>query len=96
MFDYYNLKLLTYLHLSMSIISYYNYITVLLNFKKSLNRLCNSSNRKQAKLYVPELPFAHSQLIKNKRVHHFSNVSDGMGEVYKTPCIVFAGHPSLR
>ena len=54
------------------------------------------NDAKQAKLYIPELPFAHSQLIKNKRIYHFSNVADGMREVYKTPCIVFAGHPSLR
>lgn len=51
---------------------------------------------KQSKLYIPELPFKHSQLIKSKRIHHFSNVADGMREIYKTPCIVFAGHPSLR
>ena len=54
------------------------------------------NDAKQAKLYIPELPFAHSQLIKTKRIYHFSNVADGMREVYKTPCIVFAGHPSLR
>ena len=54
------------------------------------------NDAKQAKLYIPELPFQHSQLIKSKRIHHFSNVADGMREVYKTPCIVFAGHPSLR
>ncbi|XP_031573815.1 integrator complex subunit 9 homolog [Actinia tenebrosa] len=55
--------------------------------------LCQS---KQTKVYLPEPPFPHAELVKIGRLKHFPNLHDGFSSSYKTPCIVFTSHPSLR
>ncbi|CAB4012068.1 integrator complex subunit 9 [Paramuricea clavata] len=55
--------------------------------------LCQS---KQSKVYLPEPPFPHAELVKNGKLKHFPNLHDGFSNTFKTPCIVFTGHPSLR
>lgn len=54
------------------------------------------SDGKQAKVYLPEEPFAHSALARSGRLKHFSAIHEGLSNELKMPCIVFAGHPSLR
>lgn len=55
-----------------------------------------TSNR-QSKVFVPEEPFIHSSLIQVGKLKHFSSVSDkAFNEAFRSPCIVFTGHPSLR
>lgn len=55
--------------------------------------LCQS---KQSKVYLPEAPFPHAELVKTGRLKHFPSIHDGLSSCFKTPCIVFTGHPSLR
>lgn len=55
------------------------------------------SSAKQAKVYLPEEPFPHAQLVRGGRLKPFSSLkADGFTADFHTPCIVFAGHPSLR
>ncbi|CAK8681318.1 unnamed protein product [Clavelina lepadiformis] len=51
---------------------------------------------KQNKAYLPEPPFPHDELIQLGRLKVFSGTFDGLSSGFKKPCIVFAGHPSLR
>eukprot|EP01098_Paradermamoeba_levis_P010049 TRINITY_DN4207_c0_g2_i1.p1 TRINITY_DN4207_c0_g2~~TRINITY_DN4207_c0_g2_i1.p1 ORF type:complete len:704 (-),score=190.32 TRINITY_DN4207_c0_g2_i1:65-1936(-) len=56
--------------------------------------MCKS---KQDRIYLPETPFSHPDLIKAGRLLHFPNLhSSNFGHIYKEPCIVFVTHPSLR
>uniref|UniRef100_A0A6B2KZR5 Beta-Casp domain-containing protein n=1 Tax=Arcella intermedia TaxID=1963864 RepID=A0A6B2KZR5_9EUKA len=51
------------------------------------------SKKKQEKVNIPEAPFN----FKMGKVRTFKSVSDGkFGSVYQEPCVVFAGHGSLR
>ncbi|XP_067118772.1 integrator complex subunit 9 [Centruroides vittatus] len=55
------------------------------------------SQSKQSKVYLPEEPFPHAQLIRNGRLKHFPSICvENFSTEFRTPCIVFAGHPSLR
>lgn len=46
---------------------------------------------------LPPEPFTHSAYIRNERLKHFSSISEeNFNMDYRTPCIVFTGHPSLR
>mmetsp|Transcript_12475 Transcript_12475/g.13854 ORF Transcript_12475/g.13854 Transcript_12475/m.13854 type:complete len:221 (+) Transcript_12475:257-919(+) len=52
---------------------------------------------KQEKVYLPEPPFPHSQLIQTKKLFCYRSIKAGnLFSILQTPCIVFAGHPSLR
>lgn len=52
---------------------------------------------KQSKVFVPEEPFMHSSLVRAGRLRHFSSVSDpAFNDAFKTPCVLFTSHPSLR
>lgn len=52
---------------------------------------------KSMKVYVPEEPFSHNQLIRFGRLKHYSGVyTEKFSNDFKYPCIVFTGHPSLR
>lgn len=49
------------------------------------------------KLYEPDEPFIHSKLVRIGRLKYFSSITDaGFNENFKTPCVVFTSHPSLR
>jgi integrator complex subunit 9 len=54
------------------------------------------STAKQSKVYLPECPFPHAELIKCKRLQHFASIHDGLSASMRTPCVIFTGHPSLR
>lgn len=54
------------------------------------------SSVKQSKVYLPEAPFPHAELVKSNRLKHFSSISAGFHSEMRTPCVVFTGHPSLR
>ncbi|KAF4523843.1 hypothetical protein B566_EDAN016808 [Ephemera danica] len=55
------------------------------------------STAKQNKVYIPEEPFPHAQLMQTGRLKHFKNLwADGFNNDYRQPCVVFCGHPSLR
>ncbi|KAG1663664.1 Integrator complex subunit 9 [Nymphon striatum] len=55
------------------------------------------SQGKQNKVYLPEEPFPHGQLIKNGRLKHYASLHSGtFSSDFRSPCVVFAGHPSLR
>jgi len=51
---------------------------------------------KLSKVYLPESPFTHAELVKSGRLKHFKSLQDGFSNSFKSPCIVFTGHPSLR
>ncbi|CAG7668628.1 unnamed protein product [Allacma fusca] len=52
------------------------------------------SKNKQKKVYLPEDPFPHAQLVKDGRIRHFKSLQDIKD--LRQPCILFCGHPSLR
>eukprot|EP00124_Ichthyophonus_hoferi_P002219 Ihof_evm8s142 gene=Ihof_evmTU8s142 len=55
------------------------------------------SNEKGSKVFMPECPFSHEDLVRAQRLHIFSSVHDlTQARTMKEPCIVFVGHPSLR
>lgn len=55
------------------------------------------SNTKQNKVYIPDEPFPHANLIKNARLKFFKHIfSEGFSAEFRQPCVVFCGHPSLR
>lgn len=52
---------------------------------------------RQSKVFIPDEPFIHSSLVRAGRLKHFSSVSDpSFNDAFKSPCIVFTSHPSLR
>ncbi|CAL1529040.1 unnamed protein product [Lymnaea stagnalis] len=54
------------------------------------------SSGKQAKVFLPECPFPHADLLSKGRLKNFSSIHTGLTTDFHTPCILFAGHPSLR
>ncbi|CAG5124649.1 unnamed protein product, partial [Candidula unifasciata] len=54
------------------------------------------SSSKQSKVFLPECPFPHADLLSKGRLKNFSSIHTGLTTDFHTPCILFAGHPSLR
>ena len=55
------------------------------------------SKTRQDRIFLPDPPFIHAELTKAGKLHRFVDISSGtFGDTPKTPCVVFAGHPSLR
>ncbi|XP_063548993.1 integrator complex subunit 9 [Cydia strobilella] len=55
------------------------------------------SQAKQAKVYLPEEPFPHAALARAGRLRHARRLhDDAFSRDFRQPCVVFAGHPSLR
>lgn len=55
------------------------------------------TSTKQSKVFIPDEPFIHSSLVRAGRLKHFSSVSDPeFSAVFKSPCVLFTSHPSLR
>merc|ERR1719219_1030626 len=49
------------------------------------------------RVYLPEEPFPHGNLVKCGRLKSFKNLYDeNFSSEYRQPCVMFAGHPSLR
>ena len=53
------------------------------------------SKSKQDKVYLPESPFPHAELVQNNKLVAYNSISE-IGLDMKTPCVVFVGHPCLR
>ncbi|XP_052737436.1 integrator complex subunit 9 [Bicyclus anynana] len=51
---------------------------------------------KQARVYLPEEPFPHAALARGGRLRHARALADDALADFRQPCVVFAGHPSLR
>lgn len=51
---------------------------------------------KQARVYLPEEPFPHAALARGGRLKHARSLHDDALGDFRQPCVVFAGHPSLR
>lgn len=52
---------------------------------------------KQTRVYLPEEPFPHAALVRQGRLRHYPSVHhEAFGADFRTPCVVFCGHPSLR
>ncbi|RWS13077.1 integrator complex subunit 9-like protein [Dinothrombium tinctorium] len=55
------------------------------------------TQNKQSKVYLPEEPFPHAAMVRLGRLKHYPGIHvEAFSNDYKTPCIVFTGHPSLR
>lgn len=55
------------------------------------------TSSKQCKVFIPDEPFIHSSLVRAGRLKHFSSVSDPkFNAAFKSPCVMFTSHPSLR
>ncbi|CAH1776090.1 unnamed protein product [Owenia fusiformis] len=54
------------------------------------------SSRKQSRVYLPEYPFPHTELISQGKLQHYKTIHGELSKNYRTPCVVFTGHPSLR
>uniref|UniRef100_A0A8C2X1D4 Integrator complex subunit 9 n=1 Tax=Cyclopterus lumpus TaxID=8103 RepID=A0A8C2X1D4_CYCLU len=55
--------------------------------------LCHN---KQSKVYLPEPPFPHAELIQTNKLKHYSSIHGDFSIEFRQPCVVFTGHPSLR
>ncbi|KAL7987187.1 hypothetical protein Chor_006106, partial [Crotalus horridus] len=55
--------------------------------------LCHN---KQTKVYLPEPPFPHAELIQSNKLKHYPSIHGDFSNDFKQPCVVFTGHPSLR
>ncbi|XP_015788512.1 integrator complex subunit 9 [Tetranychus urticae] len=55
------------------------------------------TTNKQTRVYLPEEPFGHSYLVRSGRLKHYQGIHvEAFSNDYKSPCVVFTGHPSLR
>jgi len=55
------------------------------------------SSAKHNRVYLPEEPFVHGNLIRNGRLKSFRSLQDeNVTSDYRQPCVMFCGHPSLR
>ncbi|XP_045142500.1 integrator complex subunit 9 isoform X3 [Echinops telfairi] len=55
--------------------------------------LCHN---KQTKVYLPEPPFPHAELIQTNKLKHYPSIHGDFSNDFRQPCVVFTGHPSLR
>lgn len=55
--------------------------------------LCHN---KQNKVYLPEPPFPHAELIQTNKLKHYPSIHGDFSNDFKQPCVVFTGHPTLR
>uniref|UniRef100_A0A3Q2Z7M5 Integrator complex subunit 9 n=1 Tax=Hippocampus comes TaxID=109280 RepID=A0A3Q2Z7M5_HIPCM len=55
--------------------------------------LCHN---KQSKVYLPEPPFPHAELIQSNKLKHYPSIHGDFSSDFRQPCVVFTGHPSLR
>eukprot|EP01134_Creolimax_fragrantissima_P007964 CFRG7964T1 len=55
------------------------------------------SKHKADKVFTPDYPFMYDELIQQKRLHFISSLGGPKAvEQIRGPCVIFAGHPSLR
>lgn len=51
---------------------------------------------RQQKMYMPENPMAHKDMIDKNLLFYAARADSSLQEIYHEPCVVFASHPSLR
>ncbi|PKC06079.1 hypothetical protein RhiirA5_501642 [Rhizophagus irregularis] len=51
---------------------------------------------RQQKMYLPDNPMHHQDMIEQSLLYYASRADSSLQEKYQEPCVVFAGHPSLR
>ncbi|CAG8716200.1 12027_t:CDS:2, partial [Acaulospora morrowiae] len=51
---------------------------------------------RQQKMYLPENPMVHKDMIDKNLLFYAARADSSLQEIYREPCVVFAGHPSLR
>ncbi|CAB4486074.1 unnamed protein product [Rhizophagus irregularis] len=51
---------------------------------------------RQQKMYLPDNPMHHQDMIEQSLLYYASRADSSLREKYQEPCVVFAGHPSLR
>ncbi|CAG8539181.1 6227_t:CDS:2 [Funneliformis mosseae] len=51
---------------------------------------------RQQKMYLPDNPMPHQDMIEQMTLYYASRADSTLQEKYQEPCVVFAGHPSLR
>uniref|UniRef100_A0A914HXU0 Beta-Casp domain-containing protein n=1 Tax=Globodera rostochiensis TaxID=31243 RepID=A0A914HXU0_GLORO len=54
------------------------------------------SDDKGSRVYKPEEPFFHSELARTGRIRVYDSLHGPFSRDCRQPCVVFAGHPSLR
>uniref|UniRef100_A0A5S6QXU5 Beta-Casp domain-containing protein n=1 Tax=Trichuris muris TaxID=70415 RepID=A0A5S6QXU5_TRIMR len=54
------------------------------------------SEGKIARAFIPDDPFLHGMLVKTNRLRPCRSVYGSISREIRTPCVVFASHPSLR
>lgn len=54
------------------------------------------SQGKQSKVYLPEPPFPHAELLSSGRLKSYATIHGEFSGDFRTPCVLFTGHPSLR
>jgi hypothetical protein len=47
-------------------------------------------------MYIPENPLIDDTWLKTGRISYHAGFDESFTQHYREPCIVFAGHPSLR
>ncbi|TNN37980.1 Integrator complex subunit 9 [Liparis tanakae] len=66
---------------------------VIYDLLECLYQLCHN---KQSKVYLPEPPFPHAELIQTNKLKHYASIHGDFSIEFRQPCVVFTGHPSLR
>uniref|UniRef100_U9U517 Uncharacterized protein n=1 Tax=Rhizophagus irregularis (strain DAOM 181602 / DAOM 197198 / MUCL 43194) TaxID=747089 RepID=U9U517_RHIID len=51
---------------------------------------------RQQKMYLPDNPMHHQDMIEQSLLYYASRADSSLQEKYQEPCFVFAGYPSLR
>uniref|UniRef100_A0A674NH28 Integrator complex subunit 9 n=1 Tax=Takifugu rubripes TaxID=31033 RepID=A0A674NH28_TAKRU len=54
--------------------------------------LCNN---KQSKVYLPEPPFPHAELIQTNKLKHYPSIHGDFSSEFRQPCVVFTGTHSF-
>jgi integrator complex subunit 9 len=57
-------------------------------------------DKKQENAFIAEAPFSHQGMVKMKQLYVFDHVNAAFAQTFNAnranPCVIFAGHPSLR
>ncbi|GMS80584.1 hypothetical protein PENTCL1PPCAC_2759, partial [Pristionchus entomophagus] len=54
------------------------------------------SDGHQERVYMPEEPFRHHRMMENRKIKVYDSIYGDFSRELRTPCVVIAGHPSLR
>ncbi|CAG8509269.1 4899_t:CDS:10, partial [Scutellospora calospora] len=51
---------------------------------------------RQLRMYIPENPMVHKDMFDKNLLYYAARADSSLQEIYQEPCVVFAGHSSLR